>query len=247
VVEQYDVSGPMRLQEQPLVQDSPRQQFWEVIRRYPLLRDALREDRMLEFRMYKNVQHMTDTFLSPRRYGMVGDAASVIDAYYSQGMSLALLTSWHIANIVEGDLRQGRLDGDYLRGVNRCTRQDWHMLRNMLAEKYTEAILDSRFILPPELVQRLQRALQRGLGERARFRLRNGIELPPMKFVRRPDSPYEPIARLLRLFAKLYALDWIETVACKVRLRLGLPITAEGRRRPPSAGNEQRAFTSLRR
>ncbi len=124
-----------------------RDKFWNLMRRYPIFDGVLSEENLLEFRSYKNVQHLTDTFVSRRRYAMAGDAASIIDAYYSQGMSLAFVTSWHVANIAEADLRQGVLDGEYIDRVNVSTRADWQMMRNMLTEKYTTAIKDGRFFL----------------------------------------------------------------------------------------------------
>jgi len=93
------------------------------------------------------VPHLTDTFVSAHRYGMAGDAAAIVDAYYSQGISLGLVTSWHIANIVERDLRERRLDTAYIDRVNRATRQDWEMMRNVVREKYSEATEDNRFFL----------------------------------------------------------------------------------------------------
>ncbi|EPX56069.1 hypothetical protein D187_007411 [Cystobacter fuscus DSM 2262] len=126
---------------------TPEAQLWELIGRHPPLRKALAQERMLEFRMYRDVQYMTDTFVSAKRYGMMGDAASIVDAYYSQGISLALVSSWHVANLVEQDLRGGGMDPEYLERVNRATRQDWHIMRNMIREKYTPAIADSRFFV----------------------------------------------------------------------------------------------------
>ena len=213
-----------------------RAQFWDVIRRYPLFDRVLAESNLLEFRSYKNVQHLTDTFVSSRRYAMAGDAGSIIDAYYSQGMSLAFVTSWHVANIVQTDLRRGALDTEYIDRVNTATQADWLMLRNMLLEKYTTAIRDGRFFVlshlldmtiigglaadrvrlarwlvateggsldegpeleairadlskglffsraplwsfvSPDTAQRIQRYLQERIGERARWRLENGVE-----------------------------------------------------------------------
>ncbi|MCY1013738.1 hypothetical protein OV079_51095 [Nannocystis pusilla] len=115
------------------------------MRRHPVLDGLISEDTLLEFRSYRDVQHLTDTFVSERRYGMVGDAASIIDAYYSQGISLAMVTSWHIANIVERDVREHRLDRAYIDRVNDATVQDWQIMRNMVREKYSPAIADSRF------------------------------------------------------------------------------------------------------
>jgi len=125
----------------------PQEQFWHFIRRYPVLEHALKEENILEFSMFRNVQHMTDTFVHPTRYGMVGDAGSIIDAYYSQGMSLAFVTSWHLTNIIEQDIKEQKLDLQYIERVNHNTRQDWHMLRNMVKYKYTEAIADARFFI----------------------------------------------------------------------------------------------------
>lgn len=132
--------------------DNYKEKFWNIIRRYPLFDGMLREENILEFNVFKNCQHMTDTFVSPQRYSMVGDAASVIDAYYSQGMSLALVTSWHITNIIERDLREEVLDEKYIERVNAHTRMDWHIMRNLIKAKYTMAIGDSRFFLLSHLL-----------------------------------------------------------------------------------------------
>jgi 2-polyprenyl-6-methoxyphenol hydroxylase-like FAD-dependent oxidoreductase len=123
------------------------EQFWNVLQRYPMFDGVLLKENVLEFRVYKNVQYMSDTFVSPLRYGIAGDAASIIDAYYSQGMSHSFLTSWHIANIVEEDLREKRLNTEYIDRVNESLREDWRMIRNMLKGKFTPAIADSRFFL----------------------------------------------------------------------------------------------------
>lgn len=240
----------------PLPGATPQEQFWNVLDRYPVLRGALRRESMLEFRMYRKVQYWTDTFISPHRYVITGDAATLVDPYYSQGLSMAMLTAWHAANVAERELRGEGLDAAYLERINRCTRADWEMLRNMVIEKYSDALQDPRFFvlshmldslvvgpvytwrrylirwvvetggdtrretpalramrercqerlfyshstpwwfLPPELLQRIQLAVQRGLAARARWRLAHGIRLPAVKFVRRPDSPYAPLARL---------------------------------------------------
>ena len=235
---------------------TPQEQMWEIFNRHPPLRKALSKEKLLEFRMYRDVQYMTDTFVSPRRYGMMGDAASIIDAYYSQGISLALVSSWHIANLVEQDLRGGGVDREYLERVNRATRQDWHIMRNMIREKYTSAIADSRFFvlshmldlaifwtagasrsriarwlvetggdtrqetpalreareylsrhmfysqtkpwhwLSPETVRELQGRLQAGIGERARWRLENGIRVPTLKAIVRLTAPVPQLWKL---------------------------------------------------
>lgn len=132
--------------ERPPAGGNLRQAFWEILHRYPLL-DFLREENVLDFRAYRNVQYMTDTFVSPRRYAIVGDASSIIDAYYSQGISLSLSTSWHAANIVEADLRGGVLDTDYIAHVNRAAQADWRIMRSMVRSKYSAAIAESRFFL----------------------------------------------------------------------------------------------------
>lgn len=134
---------------------TPREQFWNLVRRYPVLDQVIDDDRLLEFRTFRNAQHWTDTFASERRYAMVGDAASIIDAYYSQGIALALVTSWHLANLVQRDVQDGHLDQPYIDRINRATRQDWHMLRNMVREKYTSAIEDPRFFLLSHILDML--------------------------------------------------------------------------------------------
>ena len=128
------------------------EQFWDIINRYPLMRDKISPETQLEMRTYKDVQYISDTYVSPQRYGLVGDAASIIDAYYSQGISLALVTSWHIANIVERDLRQNQLDERYIQRVNRATKQDWLMMRNLVRYKYSAAIKDSRYFILSHLL-----------------------------------------------------------------------------------------------
>lgn len=125
--------------------DGPKDWFWDIMRRYPLFDGMLREDNMLELRTFKHVQHLTDTFISDKRYGMVGDAASIIDAYYSQGMSLAYVTSWHLANVIQKDVLEGHLDKPYIERVNDAHWGDWLMLRNMVVSKYTTAAKDGRF------------------------------------------------------------------------------------------------------
>ena len=125
--------------------------FWEIIRRYPLL-DFLQEPDVLEFRAYRDVQHITDTFVSERRYAMSGDASSIIDAYYSQGISLSLCMSWHVANIAERDIRDGNLDVDYLRHANRAAVADWRIMRSMIKHKYGPAIRDGRFFVLDHLL-----------------------------------------------------------------------------------------------
>jgi 2-polyprenyl-6-methoxyphenol hydroxylase-like FAD-dependent oxidoreductase len=238
---------------------TPKEQFWSLIHRYPVLKDVLSPERLLEFRMFRDVQHMTDTFVSPRRYAMAGDAGSIIDAYYSQGIALGLVSAWHITNIVERDVRGGRLDLPYIERVNRATRQDWHMLRNMIREKYTEAVGDPRFFLlshmldmsvfwsvgstrqklthwlvetegdparetprlramrdylethlfysqakpwhflAPETVQRLQRHLQAGLAERARWRLKHGVVGGALKAIQSLTAPAPKVWGLPRV------------------------------------------------
>ncbi|WP_173034435.1 hypothetical protein [Phytohabitans flavus] len=78
---------------------------------------------------------------------IVGDASSIIDAYYSQGISLSLSTSWHGANIVQRDLSEGVLDTDYIRHVNDAVLADWRIMRSMVKSKYGRAIADSRFFI----------------------------------------------------------------------------------------------------
>jgi 2-polyprenyl-6-methoxyphenol hydroxylase-like FAD-dependent oxidoreductase len=128
-----------------------RDVFWKVLRRYPLL-DWLVEDNVLEFSAYRDVQHITDTFVSPRRYAMVGDASSIIDAYYSQGISLSMTMSWHIANIAQRDIQEGTLDTEYLDHVNHSATADWRIMRSMVQSKYSPAIADSRFFILDHLL-----------------------------------------------------------------------------------------------
>ncbi|MFF7166826.1 FAD-dependent oxidoreductase [Streptomyces sp. NPDC008086] len=138
-------------QQRPPEEGNAREVFWKVLRRYPLL-DWLREENVLEFSAYRDVQRMTNTFISPKRYAMVGDASSMIDAFYSQGISLSMVTAWHLANIAQRDVQQGRLDMDYLDHINRAATADWRIIRSMVRSKYGPAIADSRFFILDHLL-----------------------------------------------------------------------------------------------
>lgn len=131
---------------QPPEEGNAREVFWKILRRYPML-DWLVEDDVLEFSAYKDVQHRTDTFVSPKRYAMVGDASSIIDAYYSQGISLSMVASWHIANIMQSDVATKRLDAGYIRQVNKALVADWRIMRSMVKSKYSGAVADNRFFM----------------------------------------------------------------------------------------------------
>jgi 2-polyprenyl-6-methoxyphenol hydroxylase-like FAD-dependent oxidoreductase len=123
-----------------------RAAFWQIIRRYPML-DWLQQKNVLDFHAYRDVQYISDTYISPNRYVIVGDASSIIDAYYSQGISLSLSTSWHGANIAERDLREGVLDTAYIGHVNNAVLADWRIMRSVVKSKYGPAIADSRFFI----------------------------------------------------------------------------------------------------
>jgi 2-polyprenyl-6-methoxyphenol hydroxylase-like FAD-dependent oxidoreductase len=123
-----------------------RNAFWQIIRRYPML-NWLQQENVLDFQAYRDVQYVSDTYVSPDRYIIVGDASSIIDAYYSQGISLSLSTSWHGANIAERDLREGVLDTAYIRHVNKAVLADWRIMRSMVKSKYGPAVADSRFFI----------------------------------------------------------------------------------------------------
>lgn len=135
----------------PPEEGNAREVYWKIIRRYPML-EWLKEDNLLEFSAYKDVQHCTDTFVSSKRYAMVGDASSIIDAYYSQGISLSMSTSWHAANIAQRDVKEGILDTQYIDHVNRAVTADWRIMRSMVQSKYSPAIADSRFFILDHLL-----------------------------------------------------------------------------------------------
>ncbi|MEU6196696.1 tryptophan 7-halogenase [Streptomyces sp. NPDC047061] len=139
-------------QRTPLPGGTPREKFFGLIDRYPVLREVLTEERLLEFRMYRNTQYLTDTFVHPHGYGMVGDSSSIIDAYYSQGIGLSCQQLWHLTNVIEADVHDGTLDHAYIDRINRNARQDWLMIRNMLREKFTPAIQDPRYFLLTHLM-----------------------------------------------------------------------------------------------
>ena len=232
---------------------TPKDQYWDIINRYPLLTKFLKDENMLEFSMYKDVQYTTDTFVSAKRYGIVGDAATNVDAYYSQGISMSLMTSFHISNIVYKDVRENELDTEYIDLMNRNLKEDWLIIRNIIKEKYTSAIADNRFfilshlldntilssglnerwyitrlltetkcnpaietqlhkklrsklrknlyhsaalsmnIVKPETARKIQGHLQRKMGERARWRINNGVKTPKIKLL------WPPLPKLFKL------------------------------------------------
>lgn len=131
-----------------------REVFWEVIRRYPLL-SFLREEAVLQFHAYKDVQYLTRTYVSPQRYALAGDAAAIIDPLYSQGLSLSLSTAWHAANIMRKDVAEGVLDTGYIDRVNAASAADQRLLRSMIKGKYTSAISDGRFFILDHLLDYL--------------------------------------------------------------------------------------------
>ncbi|MGW9438096.1 FAD-dependent oxidoreductase [Streptomyces sp. NPDC055607] len=126
---------------------TPREKFFSVLADYPIFDGVLSKENLLEFRTYRSVQYVTDTFVHRKRYAMIGDSSSIIDAYYSQGMGQSCQTSWHVSNIIQKHLDTGELDGDYVDRVNQATFQDWLIIRNMVREKYTGAVADPRFFL----------------------------------------------------------------------------------------------------
>ncbi|WP_256105985.1 NAD(P)/FAD-dependent oxidoreductase [Streptomyces sp. ODS05-4] len=126
---------------------TPREQFFSVLAAYPIFDGILSEDNLLEFRTYRDVQYVTDTFVHRDRYAMIGDASSIIDAYYSQGMGQSCQTAWHVANVIQKDLRSRELDTGYIDRINRATFQDWLIIRNTVREKYTGVVADPRFFL----------------------------------------------------------------------------------------------------
>ncbi|UAL31474.1 tryptophan 7-halogenase [Nocardioides rotundus] len=121
-----------------------REVFWEALSRYPVL-DWLSPANELQFSAYKDVQRYTDTFVSERRFAIVGDASTMVDAYYSQGISLSLQLSWHVCNLVAHDLATGQLDETYLRRIDEAAQADWRLVASMVKGKYGPALADSRF------------------------------------------------------------------------------------------------------
>lgn len=121
-----------------------RDVFWEAISRFPVL-SWVETENLLAFSAYKNVQQYTDTFVSQRRFAVTGDASTMVDAYYSQGISLSLQQSWHVANLVEDDVRDGYLDREYIDRINSAATADWRLVASMVKGKYGPAMADSRF------------------------------------------------------------------------------------------------------
>lgn len=124
-----------------------REKFWEVIRRYPIFDGIVSEENMVQFSSYNELAYVTDTCVSGDRYAILGDAASSVDAFYSQGMSINLALSWHAVNIIEDDVRGRGIDAAYVKRINEHSVNDWQMIRSTIVQKYTRAISDSRFFV----------------------------------------------------------------------------------------------------
>jgi FADH2 O2-dependent halogenase len=64
--------------------------FWEMIRKFPPVVDALAGARALEpYQYYAHLPYQSDHWISPRGYALVGDAAWFTDALYSIGVETA--------------------------------------------------------------------------------------------------------------------------------------------------------------
>jgi 2-polyprenyl-6-methoxyphenol hydroxylase-like FAD-dependent oxidoreductase len=134
-------------QNAPIAGKTYQEKFWDVIRRYPILKDIAVESNMIQFSSYKDMQYISDTYVHENRYAIVGDAATSIDAFYSQGMSISLVISWHITNVIERDVLENVMDSRYVKRINEHALNDWHMMRSTLKQKYSTAIHDSRFFI----------------------------------------------------------------------------------------------------
>lgn len=128
-----------------------RDAFWRIVRRYPAL-DFLTEETCLDFSADEDVRPTCEVRVSPERYVLAGDAASTVDAYYGQGLSQAMLASWHGANIAERDIKDGVLDTAYAERVNRTMKADRSLLRSTVEHKLSPAIADSRFFMLDHLL-----------------------------------------------------------------------------------------------
>src|SRR5439155_26925766 len=62
-------------------------------------------------------------------------------------ISLALATSWHVANIIVRDVQTGVVDERYITRVNRAMLADWRIMRSTVKGKYSGAVADGRYFI----------------------------------------------------------------------------------------------------
>ena len=78
-----------KAQHQPDIKGEDRG-FWEMVDKFPALREALRGAEAVEpYSYYANLPYESDHWLSSRGYALIGDAATFVDALYSIGIEMA--------------------------------------------------------------------------------------------------------------------------------------------------------------
>ena len=92
-------------QHQPDVKTDDRG-FWEMVRKFPPVADALAGARALEpYQYYAHLPYQSEHWLSTRRYALIGDAAWFTDALYSIGIETSCRQLAMLAPVVTNDLR----------------------------------------------------------------------------------------------------------------------------------------------
>jgi 2-polyprenyl-6-methoxyphenol hydroxylase-like FAD-dependent oxidoreductase len=106
--------------------------FWEMIRKFPPVVDALEGARPVEpYQYYAHLPYQSEHWVSPRGYALVGDAAWFTDALYSIGIETACRQLTQLAPLVV----------DACRGAGACEK--------------TIATLNEEFALCQKAVQKL--------------------------------------------------------------------------------------------
>jgi flavin-dependent dehydrogenase len=89
--------------------------FWEMIRQFPPVAEALARARPLEpYQYYAHLPYQSEHWISSERYALIGDAAWFTDALYSIGIETSCRQLAALAPIVVGDVRG---DGICKKGV----------------------------------------------------------------------------------------------------------------------------------
>jgi 2-polyprenyl-6-methoxyphenol hydroxylase-like FAD-dependent oxidoreductase len=95
--------------------------FWEMIRQFPPVAQALASARPLEpFQYYAHLPYQSEHWISENRYALVGDAAWFTDALYSIGIETACRQLTALAPIVVADARG---DGVCQKSVTRLNHE----------------------------------------------------------------------------------------------------------------------------
>jgi flavin-dependent dehydrogenase len=90
-----------KAQHQPNIKNDDRG-FWEMVDKFPVLRDALAGAKPVEdFSYYANLAYESEHWVSKTGYALIGDASTFVDALYSVGIEMACRQLMAVIPLVE--------------------------------------------------------------------------------------------------------------------------------------------------